>query len=487
MSKQKEARSRQIGSLRSLVDHQESDIVETSVHEEQGRKVEIDGEKQVTKLRTQIRQRSLCSQQLALPEWMVEVPSDLLTSGPSVWFVAARPKGRRCIVIACRGRTISRQLNGAVLHRFSSSLPGSGGHGCFTALDCIFVSANKTYYALDVLNWNGSSLIDTTAEFRHYWLVSKLEEVESSFQSKRNEFSIVPVPFFDCDLSGLHCAYFGPSAYPKNGLLFSCKEGHYCGGLTPLILLWKDTSSTSTANNDNISECGNIEMSVDIDTCSSSVDFDEYDDVAFLSGMYSAIEGGGRWLQIVLEVKDMSTTVGKANDICNNLPLGMTSTGVESKTGGKYGLYSQEGCFMGSITIDQVHSMKVQSGDLVRCSLCIRLRNPHSSTYINMDHSRVDVSTGVFTTNERSMTIDNNISSNSDIDHDSIISEYDIISDQKDGYQAYLEIMEVVPIGLASTTCAVADSWTKLVFLAMYSEYPITIQRLMGVDGQEDA
>jgi hypothetical protein len=111
-----------------------------------------------------------------------------------------------------------------MLHRFSSRLPGggAGGGGGFCILDCIWQEAqlpqlpheqqqhqqqqlqdadmqsaaasaasstgvagssssssgafHGTYFIQDVLAWRSYSLIDCTAEFRLYWLESKLAE-----------------------------------------------------------------------------------------------------------------------------------------------------------------------------------------------------------------------------------------------------------------------------------------------------------------------
>lgn len=124
-----------------------------------------------------------------------------------------------------RGYTFSRSRTGVVLHRFFSRLPSGGpksnaGSGSYCVLDCIFqeheqqqrqqhgryqgqteqdqqiisldtdmvgdgvpqdVSCSDegpagTYYIQDVLAWRGYSLVDCGAEFRLFWLQSKLAE-----------------------------------------------------------------------------------------------------------------------------------------------------------------------------------------------------------------------------------------------------------------------------------------------------------------------
>lgn len=66
-------------------------------------------------------------------------------------------------------------------HRFSSCLPEGSqssqsfeGHYCI--LDCIFHEPNQTYYVVDIMAYRGYEMYDCTAEFRLFWLQSKLAE-----------------------------------------------------------------------------------------------------------------------------------------------------------------------------------------------------------------------------------------------------------------------------------------------------------------------
>ena len=93
------------------------------------------------------RRQSLWSRQLMIPEWMVEIPPDLGTE----WLVMPRPEGDRCLVVAERGRTISRKQNGCVLENFVCGLPGGNEQNRSsykTVLDCIFNAPLKRYYVL---------------------------------------------------------------------------------------------------------------------------------------------------------------------------------------------------------------------------------------------------------------------------------------------------------------------------------------------------
>lgn len=83
------------------------------------------------------------------------------------------------------------------------------------------MQADQTYYVIDMLCWKGYSLYDCTAEFRFFWLNSKLAETgacEPPSHYQKYRFSLVPI--CTCDLSGLQVAYSGAVPYVKDGLLF---------------------------------------------------------------------------------------------------------------------------------------------------------------------------------------------------------------------------------------------------------------------------
>ncbi|KAF3964551.1 hypothetical protein CMV_011166 [Castanea mollissima] len=159
--------------------------------------------------------RKWFARQLMLPEWMIDVPDQL----PQDWYVFARPAGKRCFVVSSNGTTVSRLRNGSMLHHFPSALPSgartkdsSGSAQSYSILDCIFHELDQTYYVIDMVCWREYSLYDCTAEFRFFWLSSKLAET----------------------------AYTGAVPYVKDGLLFYNKHAHYQTGNTPLALVWKD-------------------------------------------------------------------------------------------------------------------------------------------------------------------------------------------------------------------------------------------------------
>lgn len=179
-----------------------------------------------------------------LPEWMIDVPDRLSED----WYVLARPAGKRCFVVSSNGTTVSRLRNGSILHHFPSALPAgartrdvSGSVQSYCILDCIFHELDQTYYVIDMVCWRGYSLYDCTAEFRFFWLNSKLAETGACDPPSRyHKFRFSTIPVYNCDQSGFYEAYTVAVPYVKDGLLFYNKHAHYQSGNTPLVLVWKD-------------------------------------------------------------------------------------------------------------------------------------------------------------------------------------------------------------------------------------------------------
>ncbi|WVZ73214.1 hypothetical protein U9M48_021554 [Paspalum notatum var. saurae] len=215
------------------------------------------------------------ARQIMLPEWMVDAPPHL-ASDCSVLFAALFSKDVSfphlttdinkisqhntfsCSIVACFCQAIwqtmfgcviqwhhnHRVRNGSILHRFPSDLPNgskrdiSGPASSYSILDCIFHETDETYYIIDMICWRGYSLYDCTAEFRFFWVNSKLRLLVILHQhtiDTDNRFSVVPI--YECTLQGLQAAYSGRAPYVKDGLLFYNKHAHYQAGITPLALL----------------------------------------------------------------------------------------------------------------------------------------------------------------------------------------------------------------------------------------------------------
>lgn len=203
--------------------------------------------------------RQYYAQQLMQPEWLVDVPPDLA----SEWYALPRPEGQRCLVVAARGQTVARLRNGALFERFASPLPAGApgqpaGDDNFCILDCVYHAPDQTYYVLDLVCWKGYSMYGCSAEFRLFWVQSKLEEsgatsahptaVVPSWAGQQQAVAatrrFLPLPAYRCTPEGLASAHGQPVSFVRDGLLLLHKEAQYLPGNTPLALLWKDAASS---------------------------------------------------------------------------------------------------------------------------------------------------------------------------------------------------------------------------------------------------
>lgn len=175
--------------------------------------------------------------QLQLSEWLLEKPDDLQN-----WYLVPCPKGMRCLLIAHKGRTEVYSKNGYFMEAFRSRMPGDfTNRQSTTILDCIFIKETLEYYVLDCLAYADQDMISCEAEFRFYWINSKIDDEQLSQIDKNNEFSFRKCQKYNCgdDFAVEACL----SKYPMwensqpalDGLLFYHKESSYVHGKTPLV------------------------------------------------------------------------------------------------------------------------------------------------------------------------------------------------------------------------------------------------------------
>lgn len=203
---------------------------------------------------------------LMTAEWMVDVPGDLA----ACWYVAARPAGRRCLVVTSGGLTRAHGRSGKP-RSFPSALPNgsratrAGLVEC--ELDCIWREAEQTYYVLDVLVWKGQRLTECTSDFRLFWLATKLHEARATDASSANPCRFVALGYAPCTPDQLRLCYAGDARPPgssamdcsvaadgersacageadewRDGLLLLHREALYEAGASPLLLSWSDAS-----------------------------------------------------------------------------------------------------------------------------------------------------------------------------------------------------------------------------------------------------
>lgn len=173
---------------------------------------------------------------LQLSEWLYGVPNDL-----SKWYIRPCPKGRRCMVIAMNGKTSVYNKYGAYVKEYQSKLPSGNKNGSITVLDCIYVPELKKNFILDVIAYNGLDLTECDAEFRFFWIESRLSESELDKVDDRNEIAFEMIEKYDCGNSEALNEFLSvypvwPANEPQlDGFLFYHKESSYIQGSTPLV------------------------------------------------------------------------------------------------------------------------------------------------------------------------------------------------------------------------------------------------------------
>jgi hypothetical protein len=186
-------------------------------------------------------------------EWMLDAPSfkpptseeNILTdyaydNEQEGWYIIPRPEGKQCYIETSldSNYSTSKYPNNNVITSFRSSLPKN------TIIECIYDEDNHIYYAIDVIRWKSVSMLETTCEFRFYWLRSKWNELSLQQITEHNEYPIHMVNYYECNYDNLLYAYENPCDYIKDGYLFYHKFAYYQLCCTPLVLNWKDHHSS---------------------------------------------------------------------------------------------------------------------------------------------------------------------------------------------------------------------------------------------------
>ncbi|KAK3097029.1 hypothetical protein FSP39_005735 [Pinctada imbricata] len=209
LNHQKDRRFDFMSHVRNLSDDLWDNTDAESVGSEDSMDVQFEGEK--PKFR---KPGKYYRNQLMYSEWLVEVPSDF----EQEWLAVVCPWGKRCLVVASKGRTHAYSKSGYRINSFSSHLPGGsfkqkGRNKDNAILDCLFNEQEGTYYVLDIMCWKNHPIYDSETEFRFYWLASKvIETPEMAQKSPDNTI---------------------------DGVLFYHKRCHYTFGSTPLVVWLK--------------------------------------------------------------------------------------------------------------------------------------------------------------------------------------------------------------------------------------------------------
>ncbi|KAF9109724.1 hypothetical protein BGX27_007277 [Mortierella sp. AM989] len=119
--------------------------------------------------------------QMMIPEALTDIPIDL----DSNYYIVPLPIGHRCFVISADGKTTARLPSGQLLvSAFDSCLPAGSNQyrgnrrSDYCILDCVYSSATRTFWTLDIMCWRGHPVYECETEFRFWWLRGKLAEIE---------------------------------------------------------------------------------------------------------------------------------------------------------------------------------------------------------------------------------------------------------------------------------------------------------------------
>jgi hypothetical protein len=141
--------------------------------------------------------------------------------------------------------------------KFFSSTKQKNG---FCILDCIFSTLERngssgsnhegSYYVLDILCWKGFPIHDSEAEFRIFWVQTKLFECG---YRQRSEMSYNSIEFYWLPVCSAESLKSGEKFYSRNamesydswgfkqdGVLLINKHASYFSGTNPFLLFWKD-------------------------------------------------------------------------------------------------------------------------------------------------------------------------------------------------------------------------------------------------------
>ncbi|RUS89826.1 hypothetical protein EGW08_002438, partial [Elysia chlorotica] len=172
--------------------------------------------------------------QLMMSESMDNVPPSFAKN----WLMIVCPLGSRCLVVASRGYTGAYTKTGYHIISHPSNLPMGNkmfqGYGS-CVLDCIYCNETDTYYALDLMCWDGQALYDCDTQTRFKLLNEKIREHDLSRPSPMNPYPLIPLKAFTPTKNVIHSAVT-MAPYVIDGLIFYHKQLPYSPGPTPLML-----------------------------------------------------------------------------------------------------------------------------------------------------------------------------------------------------------------------------------------------------------
>lgn len=175
--------------------------------------------------------RKLISKQLMLSEWLVDIPEEFFNE---TWLMVFCPRGKRCLIVAAKGKTTIYSRTGYFMFEFQSPLPGgnqlskrrSGNKGS-SVLDAIYVEEEHTFYLLDLISFNGYTFLDCEIDFRSYWLKCRFAEEYPVDETAQRKADTLPAPdgSGDSDMADAEASQSDRSPSKSNGQSNSPKLG----------------------------------------------------------------------------------------------------------------------------------------------------------------------------------------------------------------------------------------------------------------------
>lgn len=194
--------------------------------------------KRIFRQSPQSKRQNVYKNQIQLSEWLLERPDDI-----EKWLLKPCPKGKRVLVVANEGKTTVYNKNGSFATKFRSALPGDlrNSREAITILDCIFVPTLNEYFVLDAVAYGNQDLANCEADFRFFWIESRINEDGLDKVTDQNQFAFRTIQHCECgDETALNAFVSTYPLWPNNnpeldGFLFYHKESSYVHGKTPLV------------------------------------------------------------------------------------------------------------------------------------------------------------------------------------------------------------------------------------------------------------
>jgi len=237
-----------------VTENQQEEVMDIDIKKKKNRKNKNKNKNKNKSKNKKLNEVNKFKNQLMLSEKLEEIPEDFETN----WIAVKIPNnGIPCLVISYNGKTVSRNVDGTILETFYSNIPGgnplSREYQNYSILDCIYDEEASVYYIKDIMCWKGYPTYDCEAEFRFFWIQTKVNEIDLRTRGRYHSHAFIPLPTSYCQPQALTTflnrqeeeeemghttsppGLIGPvQPSPPTTILFYNKESHYILGVNPL-------------------------------------------------------------------------------------------------------------------------------------------------------------------------------------------------------------------------------------------------------------